>query len=90
MGSVEPPATVIGAGRPGPWMVPIMVVAVLIPTWEVATAAQWLAKPWSNFWEPAGSTNLATVAVTVAVGSEGRVNPSIPITTPVGGPCLEG
>ena len=89
-GSVEPPAAVMDPERPGPWMVPIMVAAVLLPTWEVAMAAWWLAKHQSDVWEPVGSTNLATVAVTVMAGSEGRVNPSTPIMIPEEGLCLEG
>ena len=66
---------VMGPGRPGLWMVPIMVAAVLTPICDVATAAWWLAKPRSEVWELTESTSLATVAVIVALGSEGRVNP---------------
>ena len=44
-GSLEPPAMIMGPGRPGPWMVPITVAEVLIPTCDVATTAWWLGKP---------------------------------------------
>ena len=36
-------------------MVPIIVVAVVAPSWEVTTAAWWLAKPWSEAQELIGS-----------------------------------
>ena len=88
MGSVEPPATVMGPGRPGPWMVPITVAVVSAPSQEIA--AWWLAKSWSEVWEPSGSTNLASMAVTIVAGSIGRVNPSIPSMTPEAGLWLEG
>ena len=39
MGSVEPPETMMGPGRPGPWMVHITVAAVSTPSREVAMAA---------------------------------------------------
>ena len=47
-GSVEPLPTVIGPGKPGPWMVPITVAEIPIPTCDNVTAAWWLAKPRSE------------------------------------------
>ena len=89
-GSIEPPIAAMCPGTPGPCIVPITVAVVLTPVQELATAAWWPARPWSNIWEPSGSTSLAKVAVTVMAGSEGRVNPSTPRMIPGGSLWSEG